>query len=79
MHSSSQIIYLVSHPLQIMNCIRQGQRPQLLPATELPGMEQQPPPRLDDYVALMGKCWAQKPEDRPGMQEVAIALRAMTE
>lgn len=32
---------------------------------------------FEDYVALMNKCWAQNPADRPRFQDVITALRAV--
>jgi hypothetical protein len=54
--------------------ICQGTRPELPPLQDLPGADRSFT-RLPDYVALMQRCWAQNPADRPTFQVVVKELR----
>ena len=58
-----------------MGYVGRGDRPQVPDRGDLPGMASRVPPRLDDYIMLMKRCWAQDPADRPGLQEVIQTLR----
>lgn len=68
-----------SNPWQVVTVVGEGGRPEI-PAT-LPG----PDPieavdvLLPPYEALMRRCWAQNPAERPGFQEVIAALRCADE
>jgi serine/threonine protein kinase len=54
----------------------QGERPTMPP--RLPGESGGADfPGLARYVALMQRCWAQQPADRPGVKEVISELRGM--
>ena len=55
--------------------IASGGRLPLPPRDSLPGPGSGDWPGLDAYVALMERCWAQAPEDRPSMTQVAADLR----
>ncbi|GAB4813554.1 hypothetical protein N2152v2_000600 [Parachlorella kessleri] len=50
-------------------------RPSLPPLQELRGNEAGQLRGLDAYIALMERCWAQAPQERPSFQEVADAIR----
>lgn len=46
------------------------------PAEQLPGMpESGPSEGLDEYVALLQRCWAQDPEQRPTFADIIPQLR----
>ena len=64
-----------SNPWGIVGQITTGQRLPIPPANELPGPESGSWPKLGDYIALMNRCWAQEPSDRPSFQEIMVALR----
>jgi serine/threonine protein kinase len=51
--------------------LRDGKRPEIPPADELPGGTF---PGLPAYVALMQRCWAQEPADRPDFGQVLEEL-----
>ena len=58
----------------VINVTKRGKRPEIPPADELVG------PPLDRasmscYVALMKRCWAEDPAERPAFSEIACALR----
>lgn len=58
----------------VINVTKRGKRPEIPPADELVG------PPLDRasmscYVALMKRCWAEDPSERPAFSEIACALR----
>ena len=58
----------------VINVTKRGKRPEIPPAEELVG------PPLDRasmscYMALMQRCWAGDPAERPAFSEVASALR----
>jgi serine/threonine protein kinase len=61
---------------QIVTQLRTGGRPTIPPADQLPGGTF---PGLQAYVALMQRCWAQEPGDRPSFALVAEELGRMVE
>ena len=44
---------------------------------DLPGYGAKDFKGLDGYIALMNRCWAQRPKDRPGFGEVIAELRKL--
>ncbi|GAB4822570.1 hypothetical protein N2152v2_009616 [Parachlorella kessleri] len=55
---------------QLIKHVAAGGRPPIPARQELPGREGGEAGGLDDYVALMRRCWAQAPEERPSFQYV---------
>lgn len=56
--------------------IASGERLPVPALQELPGAP--PPAQLyDAYVALMRRCWAQQPADRPTFSQVIVELRGI--
>ncbi|GAB4822575.1 hypothetical protein N2152v2_009621 [Parachlorella kessleri] len=60
---------------QLIKHVRAGGRPPVPPQHELPGREGGEAGGLDDYVALMQRCWAQAPEERPSFQDVVSKFK----
>ena len=47
------------------------------PRAALPGPDTATFRGLDNYLALMRRCWAQEPEQRPPFSEVVTALSGL--
>jgi hypothetical protein len=63
------------NPFQLVHMISAGERLPL-PAREAVAGAAPPDPELyDAYVALLRRCWAQQPQDRPGFAEIIQDLR----
>lgn len=61
---------------QLIKLITSGGRPPIPEPTKLPGSEAGGQfDGLDDYIALMQRCWAQTPEERPSFQEMVQLVR----
>jgi len=62
--------------VQLIKHVAAGGRPPVPPRQELPGREGGGEAGgLDAYMALMRRCWAQAPEERPSFQDVVDILR----
>jgi len=63
----------------IVGAVQQGDRPEIPPFERLPGFEgvDQPPAALAGYIALMQRCWAQDPDERPNFEEIAAELQEL--
>ncbi|GAB4821003.1 hypothetical protein N2152v2_008049 [Parachlorella kessleri] len=59
---------------QLIKHVAASGRPALPPRQDLPGSDAGELGGLDGYIALMQRCWAQDPEERPSFQEVARTL-----
>jgi serine/threonine protein kinase len=70
-----QLPWGASNPWGIVSAVTAGQRLSIPAANTLPGPEGGSWPKLGDYVALMERCWAQEPADRPNFEQVMAALR----
>lgn len=57
--------------------VSEGQR-LAVPAREAVAGATPEPHLYDRYVALMARCWAQAPADRPEFEEIIQELRAMS-
>ncbi|KAI7845286.1 hypothetical protein COHA_001129 [Chlorella ohadii] len=66
-------------PWSIVGKLMDGERPEVPPREQLPGPDTDIFAGLDNYVALMRRCWAQRPEDRPSFEEAIHELRRITE
>ncbi len=64
-----------ANPWQLVSHVTAGGRLEVPPRQALPGPDTATFVGLDDYVALMQRCWAQAPADRPGFQEIVVQLR----
>jgi serine/threonine protein kinase len=64
---------------EVVRALATGGRPEVPPRGELPGPGAAAFAGLDEYEALMRRCWAQAPEERPPFDEVAGALVALLE
>jgi hypothetical protein len=62
-------------PWAVVTEIQAGRRPVVPPAAQL-GLRPTPS-GLDAYVALMQRCWAQQPQDRPSFEQIMAELRAI--
>ena len=58
-----------------MSLVGAGERPRIPPRGELPGPDTAAFGGLDAYVALLQKCWAQDPQERPAFAAIAEELR----
>jgi serine/threonine protein kinase len=62
------------NPWAIVGGIRQGRRLEIPNRDDIPSAV--PSNALyDQYICLMQKCWAQRPGDRPKVEEVVSSLR----
>jgi hypothetical protein len=57
--------------------VTEGGRLEVPDRSELPGPDTMTFDGLETYVALMRRCWAQRPEDRPAFQEIISDLREL--
>ena len=60
--------------LQLVHTVSGGER-LVIPAREAVAGAVPDPELYEAYVALIRRCWAQRPEDRPGFAEVIQDLR----
>ncbi|KAL4423315.1 hypothetical protein ABPG77_006110 [Micractinium sp. CCAP 211/92] len=64
-------------PWQLVNLLVSGSRLEIPPLEQLPGSDTPQFAGLDAYVALMRRCWAQDPAERPTFEQVIPELRAL--
>jgi len=62
---------------QIVAALTLRHRPAIPCRAALPGRRSGEWARLNDYTALMKRCWAQEPSQRPPFTEVVMALEAL--
>ncbi|KAG7668202.1 putative Serine/threonine-protein kinase CTR1 [Nannochloris sp. 'desiccata'] len=67
----------ITNPWQVVTVVTEGGRLEVPDRSALPGPDTMQFEELDQYVALMRKCWAHNPEDRPTFQEIIAELRDM--
>lgn len=61
-------------PRQLVHMVSGGERLAIPPREAVAGAT--PSPELyDTYVALIRRCWAQQPQERPGFAEIIQELR----
>ncbi|KAL4521658.1 hypothetical protein Ndes2526A_g01846 [Nannochloris sp. 'desiccata'] len=70
-----QLPWGTSNPWGIVSLVTAGNRLTVPDANTLPGPESGSWPKLGEYVALMERCWAQEPADRPNFEQVMAELR----
>lgn len=59
---------------QLVHAVSSGERLPVPPREEVAGAP--PPPAVyDGYIALMQRCWAQDPAERPPFADVIVDLR----
>ncbi|KAL4427896.1 hypothetical protein ABPG75_001985 [Micractinium tetrahymenae] len=62
---------------QLVHMISSGERLQVPPRDSAPGPEQLSEADYVAYVALLQRCWAQEPAERPGFDQVISQLRSI--
>ena len=67
------------HRTQIVSGLMRGERPTIPDAAALPGPDCASFAGLDAYCAIMQRCWAQEPSERPGFEEIVQCLRRLLE
>ena len=69
------------NPWSVAHTVGNGGRLGIPPRWELPGPDNAAfgPQRMDAYIDLMQRCWAQNPYDRPSFGEAIRELRALME
>ena len=72
-----QLPWGTANPWGIVNQINAGNRLPVPAPAELPGPGSGDWPKLDAYIALMNRCWAQRPEDRPTFDQIMAELRVL--
>jgi hypothetical protein len=60
---------------QVVTVVTEGGRLEVPARADLPGPDTASFEGLDAYVALMRRCWAHNPNDRPTFQEIIAELR----
>ena len=70
-----QLPWGTSNPWGIVSQVTSGKRLTVPDANTLPGPDSGSWPKLGEYVALMERCWAQEPADRPNFEQVMTELR----
>jgi len=65
----------VTNPWQVVTMVTDGGRLSIPPRSQLPGPDNDTFEGLDAYIALMKRCWAHIPEDRPSFKEIISELR----
>lgn len=67
---------LLTHALQLVSHVLSGGRLEVPPPEALPGGSSPAlQAGLPAYVALMKRCWAQAPEERPTFDDIVGELR----
>ncbi|KAL4422446.1 hypothetical protein ABPG75_008643 [Micractinium tetrahymenae] len=74
-----QLPWGTAKPWKIINLVLNGGRLELPPRDSLPGDDTPAFTGLDRYVALVKRCWAHNPFDRPTFSEVIPELRSLLE
>ena len=60
---------------QLVGHVTRGGRLEVPPPEGLPGPHRLGAPQLASYLALMRRCWAQAPGERPAFPEIIQALK----
>jgi len=66
-----------TNPWQVVTLVTEGGRLEVPSRHDLPGPDTIDFEGLDTYVALMRRCWAHNPNDRPCFQEIISELREL--
>lgn len=84
LHISGQVLGTVrlsfnstapSSPMQLVHMVSSGERLQVPPRESAPGPDRLSESEYAAYVALMQRCWAQEPAERPGFDQIISQLR----
>ena len=70
-----QLPWGTTNPWQLVNHVLAGGRLEVPPREVLPGPDTAAFARLDAYLSLMQRCWAQDPSERPAFQQIVTELR----
>lgn len=63
------------HLVQLVRFVAEGGRLEFPEPSKLPGPGSGEFEGLQDYIALVNRCWAQDPKDRPSFQQIVDDLR----
>ncbi|PRW61246.1 Serine threonine- kinase CTR1 [Chlorella sorokiniana] len=72
-----QLPWQAANPWQVVAAVTRGDRLPLPSSAELPGPHRLPPPQYKAFLALLVRCWAQHPAERPTFGAVIESLRAL--
>ncbi|PRW33138.1 Serine threonine- kinase CTR1 [Chlorella sorokiniana] len=72
-----QLPFGPANPWHLVAHVLAGGRLDIPPREALPGTDTAAFACLDGYAALMQRCWAQAPDERPDFQQVVQELRAL--
>ena len=72
-----ELPWMKDNPWSVAHTVGNGGRLPIPNRWDLPGLDTNAFTRLDDYIALMQRCWAQNPYDRPRFSEIIQELRSM--
>lgn len=70
-----ELPWSAANPWQLVTHVTGGGRLDIPPRHQLPGADTAAFAALDGYVALLQRCWAQAPADRPGFEAIIPQLR----
>jgi hypothetical protein len=73
--TGSKVARICCCSMQVVKFITSGRRLPMPSRDAMPGPESGAFEGLDGYIALMNRCWAQNPEDRPTFHEISDCLR----
>lgn len=71
------LLPILSLPTQIIKIVSTGGRLPIPDPTKLPGIENDDFSGLHNFTALLQRCWAQNPADRPTFAEIVDILRCV--
>ena len=72
-----ELPWFKDNPWSVAHTVGNGGRLTIPNRWDLPGLDTNQFSRLDDYLDLMQRCWAQNPYDRPGFSEIIQDLKGM--
>lgn len=72
-----ELPWFKDNPWSVAHIVGNGGRLTIPNRWDLPGLDTNQFTRLDDYLDLMQRCWAQNPYDRPGFSEIIQDLKRM--
>jgi serine/threonine protein kinase len=72
-----ELPWLKDNPWSVAHTVGNGGRLTIPNRWDLPGLDTNQFTRLDDYIDLMQRCWAQNPYDRPGFSEIIQELKSL--
>lgn len=72
-----ELPWMKENPWSVAHMVGNGGRLTIPARWDLPGHDTKDFQRLEEYLSLMQRCWAQNPYDRPGFSEIIQVLRAL--